>query len=112
MLQPRLLLKDYRKLVFEPGGSRRTLPNLRESDILSGGDEGHLRFPDQREEQINDPYNLVEQRVVAFGPTDGDLVTLTKVSRRVTRSSPATSRIYSQGQGFNRSMPAGGERAA
>ncbi|TPK32473.1 hypothetical protein FJ492_27505 [Mesorhizobium sp. B2-5-4] len=62
-------MKDHRKLVFEPGGSRRTMPNLRESDILSGGDEGHLKMPDQREEQTNDPgYDF------AYNDPDGQFV--------------------------------------
>ena len=55
MLEPRLLLRDHRKLVFEPGPPRRRLRDLRESDIIAGGDEAGLKIPEESEDRGADP---------------------------------------------------------
>jgi hypothetical protein len=55
VLEPRLLLKDHRKLVFEPGPARRKLRDLRESEIIAGGDDSFLRIPIENEDRGADP---------------------------------------------------------
>jgi hypothetical protein len=50
MLEPRLLLRDRRKLVFSHAQPRRSLNDLRASDIIAGGNEGSLAGAADRDE--------------------------------------------------------------
>ena len=44
LIEPRLLLKDRRKLIFEQGPARRQLSRLRPADVVAAGDEGGDTF--------------------------------------------------------------------
>jgi hypothetical protein len=54
VIEPRIFLKDRRKLVFEPGPARRALRSLRGSDIVAGGDSVSVKVTEETDEGVVD----------------------------------------------------------
>jgi hypothetical protein len=82
MLQPSILLRDQRKLVFEEGPPRRLLRDFRESDIIAAGDERGFKVAEDIEERPFDPgFDF------AYSDPDGLRVAVEfKLSKPVSRS--------------------------
>jgi hypothetical protein len=50
VIEPRLLLRDKRKLIFEPGPARRKIEPILASEIVAGGDSATPQLIDDEEE--------------------------------------------------------------